>query len=243
MVAKSPILVFQHMPGEHLGYLFDLARTNDVPFQIVRLDLGQPIPDLRSYRALWVLGGTMDVWEEASYPWLAQEKRAIREAVFDLGLPYFGVCLGHQLLAEVLGGEVGPAEQPEIGVVDVQLSQSAATHPLLLGFQPSTPLVQWHLAEVKHMPAGIDILATSDTCPIHGITLNDRVLSLQSHIEVSMDTVREWLSSSSAQQQLEQYLGPNAVSTFEQSIQGHMDVSNQAAKCLFSNFMKALDEN
>ena len=68
MVTKSPILVFQHLPGDYPGHLFDLLRANDAPFQIARLDLGEPIPDLRSYAALWVLGGSMDVWEEEAYP-------------------------------------------------------------------------------------------------------------------------------------------------------------------------------
>lgn len=237
MVKTSPILVFQHMPAEHPGYLFDRLRADGIPFRILRLDLGEPIPDLRSFPALWVLGGPMDVWEEDRHPWLIDEKRAIRDAVLDLGLPYFGVCLGHQLLAEALGGEVGPAEQPEMGVFDVDLNEKGAVHPLLSGLSPALSLLQWHHAEVERVPANVDILASSTACPIHGIALNDHVLGLQSHIEVSLDTVREWLSSPVAQAQLEQHLGPDAPRIFEQDVNDHMRGFNRAAGQLYEKLI------
>lgn len=242
LVSKSPILVFQHLPGKHLGHLFELLKADGMPFQIVRLDLGEPIPDLRSYRALWVLGGSMDVWEEEAFPWLISEKRAIREAIFDHNLPYFGVCLGHQLLADVLGCDVGPAAKAEIGTRDIHFNKMAQAHPWLQGFPESTPLVQWHLAEVKQVPGSIDILATSDACPIHGIAFNDHVLGLQSHIEVNMEAIREWLSSPDAQSQLKQYLGPSAVTDFERDAALHMQASMQVAGCLYANIMQTLTE-
>lgn len=241
MVQAKPILVFQHMPAEHLGYLFELLRADDIPYQTLRLDLGEPIPDLRSCRAVWVLGGPMDVWQEEENPWLIDEKRAIREAVLDLDLPYFGVCLGHQLLAEALGGEVGIAEQGEIGVFDIEFNETGAAHPLLAGMAPAPSLLQWHLAEVKSVPANVAVLASSAACPLHGIAFNERVLGLQSHIEVNLETVREWLRTPAARDQLERHLGPDAPLIFEQHVKDHMNDFNRAAKCLYDNLVKALD--
>ena len=69
---------------------------------------------------LWVMGGPMDVWDVVEHPWLVPEKAAIRKWVRDLERPYLGLCLGHQLLADALGGTCGPQRPPEIGVLDVE---------------------------------------------------------------------------------------------------------------------------
>ena len=69
----------------------------------------------------------MDVWEEDKYPWLKLEKKYINHAVNVKGLPFLGLCLGHQLLAEALGGEVGKSDFPEVGVMDIQLTEKGAT--------------------------------------------------------------------------------------------------------------------
>ena len=76
----------------------------------MRLFEGQAIPSLAPYDFLFVLGGSQDTWQEDEHPWLKDEKEAIREWVMDRAKPYFGVCLGHQLLAAALGGEVALAD-------------------------------------------------------------------------------------------------------------------------------------
>ena len=108
------LLVFQHIDCEHPGIFrqfFDEAR---IEWHVVKLDSGEQIPPLEHFDALWVMGGPMDVWDIEENPWLVDEKAAIRHWVKDLRKPYLGLCLGHQLLADALGGTCGPQKIPEI---------------------------------------------------------------------------------------------------------------------------------
>ena len=102
-------LVFQHMDHDHPGRFLDYFAEDAIIPEPVRLFEGQAIPSLADYDFLFVLGGAQDTWQEDQHPWLAAEKQAIREWVVERAKPYFGVCLGHQLLATALGGEVAPA--------------------------------------------------------------------------------------------------------------------------------------
>ena len=113
-MSKPPrLLVFQHIALEHPGIFRDFLAEDGIEWDAVELDEGEAISDLGAYDGLWVMGGPMDVWEEEAHPWFVAQKAAIHEAVRDRGLPFFGLCLGHQLLADSLGGRVGKAATPE----------------------------------------------------------------------------------------------------------------------------------
>ena len=89
-----------------------------------------------------VMGEPMDAWEEDAHGWLAQEKTAFRTVVNELERPYLGICLGHQLLADALGGRVAKAQQTEIGVMDVTLTAAGTQSGYFSGIAESFPALQ-----------------------------------------------------------------------------------------------------
>ena len=168
MTRPLKFLVFQHIACEHPGTFREYFAADGIEWDAVELDEGETIPELEAYDALWVMGGPMDTWQEDANPWLKTEKAAIRRAVVDLEMPYMGLCLGHQLLAEALGGKVGPAAEPEIGIMPVHLTDTGKTSPFLNGFPETLWCLQWHSAEVLEAPEGADILVSTPACPSPG---------------------------------------------------------------------------
>jgi GMP synthase-like glutamine amidotransferase len=185
-------LVFQHLAIEHPGSLGRLLDVAGVELVTVELDEGEPVPDLAPFDLLIVMGGPMDVWEEDRHPWLAAEKAAIRTWVSDLGRPFLGVCLGHQLLADSLGGAVGLMPTPEVGVVEMSLTPAAAADPLFSSLPATIEGLQWHGAQVTRLPPNGTILAANDACRVQAFRVGPSAWGVQFHVEVLASTVAEW---------------------------------------------------
>ena len=232
------ILSLQHHPTEHPGILREFLAEDGHSITTVNLDQGEKLPALDGFDALWVLGGPMDVWQEEEFPWLREEKAFIREAVEGRGMHFLGVCLGHQLLAEALGGEVGPAKRPEVGVLDVQLTEKGADGVFFDGLPEVFPCLQWHSAEVTKLPEGAEVLATSPDCAVQAIRWNMRAFSVQFHVEIEPDTVPNWAQIPEYRGALEKALGAGAAEQLAADAEAHMSKFNDFAERLYINWLQ-----
>ena len=232
-------LVLQHMDHDHPGRFLDYFAEDGIIPDFVRLFDGEAIPSFAKYDLMFVLGGAQDTWREAEYPYLAEEKAAIREWVWDRAKPYLGVCLGHQLLATALGGEVAPAEHKEVGVFDVALSNEGRAHPFFAGLPESQTVMQWHHAEVKRAPQGAKVLAQSPQAAVQSLAIDNHALSTQFHCEFSPQTVAAWSSLPGYRNVLEHELGLDGYDKLKAQCYPLMPDMARNTRKLYENFKKA----
>jgi len=231
------ILVFQHHPLEHPGTFRDFLAADGIAWDVVRLDAGEALPSLEGYAALVVMGGPQDVWEEDRFPWLVLEKAAIREAVVSRGMPYLGVCLGHQLLAVALGGEVAAmAGKAEIGLAEVALLPEGERDALLGGQGPRLACLQWHAAEVTALPRGAVALAANEASRIQALRWGERAYGLQFHVEASATTVPDWAGIPAYRRALERGLGEGELELFAAEAKHRAPALRASAARLYARF-------
>ena len=231
------ILVFQHIAIEHPGCFRDFMAADGVTWRAVEIDEGESIPAFYNFDALIVMGGPMDVWQESEHPWLKEEKAAIHEAVTEHNLPYLGFCLGHQLLAEAMGGKVGPMEIPEVGVLDIHFTEQAAEDPLFATLPKTCKGLQWHSAEVKELPPHTEILAYSPVCKVQAFKTSGHAYGVQYHMEQTPDTVPEWGCVPEYAHALETTLGDGALASMKAAVDEQLTQFTANARTLYDNFM------
>ncbi|MEJ2087687.1 MAG: type 1 glutamine amidotransferase [Gammaproteobacteria bacterium] len=176
----------QHVPFEGLGSIEPWLLDSGYDITCTRLFARVHLPEPEAIDLLIVMGGPMSVNDEREHPWLVAEKRFIR-TVIEAGKPTLGVCLGAQLMAAALGGEVYPNPVKEIGWLPIQAERQA--HEATFRFPDEIVVFHWH-GDTFTLPPGAVRLARSAVCENQAFQLGSRVLGLQFHLETTPESAR-----------------------------------------------------
>jgi GMP synthase-like glutamine amidotransferase len=182
-----------HVSYEGLGCIETWIRKNNHSVSYSKLYEGSKLPELEDFDWLIVMGGPMGVYDESNFPWLKAEKKLIRQAI-DSDKTVIGICLGSQLIAEVLGTKVFSNNQKEIGWFDIQQVFENRNHPILKSFIPKFPVFHWH-GDTFDLPTGSIRLFESEVCTNQAFIYQENVLGLQFHFEVTAETMKEMLEN------------------------------------------------
>ncbi|MEA3410980.1 MAG: type 1 glutamine amidotransferase [Pseudomonadota bacterium] len=169
-----------HVPFEGLGGIEPCLVGRGFALSRTRLFAAQRLPEPGSVDGLIVMGGPMSVGDAGPYSWLLEEKRFIAK-VLHSGKPVLGICLGAQLLADVLGVRVYRNREKEIGWFPVALTPDGRSSPFFRGFPPEFDAFHWH-GDTFDIPAGAFGIGFSEACDNQGFVL-DNAVALQFHLE------------------------------------------------------------
>lgn len=233
----STILVLQHAGCEPPGVYEDELRARGVPLHRVLLDAGGPLPDWRDFAGIVAMGGAMGAYEDDRHPWLGPEKRLIAQAV-RADKPYWGVCLGAQLLAASLGARVLKGPRPELGVLPVSLTEHAAADPVFAGAPASFLTLQWH-GDTYELPDGAVQLARSELFEQQAFAVG-RAYALQFHLEVDRELAAEWMDIPAYVAELQELDGPGAPARMLEQVGRAEAESVPLARSLFGAWLESV---
>jgi GMP synthase (glutamine-hydrolysing) len=234
---RSPavnVLVLQHIACEPPGVFEDVLRDRGADLHPVELDEGELLPDWRAFDAVVAMGGPMSANDDEALPWLTAEKQLIAEAV-QADKPFWGVCLGVQLLAASLGARVYPGAMPEVGILPVALTLDGLTDPVFAGLPHEVLTLQWH-GDTFDLPHGAVRLAGSPAYPNQAFRVR-RAYGVQFHLEVSAEMAREWAEVPEYVTSLERTLGSENAVTFLAEIERRADEMRGSGRALFERWL------
>ncbi len=173
----------QHVPYEGIAGIGDWATARGHTLSVSQL-FAQDFAHPGAFDMLVVMGGPMNIYQDAEYPWLAEEKRFIASTI-EAGKLVLGVCLGSQLVADVLGGPVTHGVQPEIGWYPVELTEAGRALEVFSALPERFEPLHWH-GDTFAIPPGAVHVARSEACENQAFAYDDgRVIGLQCHLEAT----------------------------------------------------------
>jgi GMP synthase-like glutamine amidotransferase len=197
----------QHSPVEGPGHVADWAAAHRHSISGTHWYRNDAVPDMAGIDLLVILGGGMNIYQHRDYPWLVREKELIGK-VIGAGKPALGLCLGGQLIADVLGGKVCQNAEREIGWYPVRAVNGAELLPA------EFTAMHWH-GDTFELPPGAKLLAASEACPRQAYIWRGNVVGLQFHAEVREQEVRAYVDAETEPLPQGRY-----VQTFEELLAG-----------------------
>ena len=175
----------QHVPFEHPAYLLKWAAQRNYSVSITKIYEPHILPGINDFDMLVIMGGPMGAYDEDKFSWLKEEKQFIKTTI-NAGKKVLGICLGCQLIANVLGSKVYPHTQKEIGWWPVTKIDANKNHPLINNLLGEFVSFHWH-GDTFELPAGAIHLFKSAACEQQGFLYKKNVTGLQFHPEVESD--------------------------------------------------------
>jgi GMP synthase-like glutamine amidotransferase len=196
------VLILQHGAHVDAGSILNWCAKRNAEISFIKLYESNPQFDLtEKFDLMVILGGIMSVNDENEFAWLSSEKIFIRQMI-ESNIPILGICLGAQLIATALGVTVSANPESEIGWHSVRKTSNVKN---VFQFPEALEVFHWH-NETFQLPPNAIRFAESDACNNQGFQIGDRVIGLQFHPEVTLETIGLWIEDEGSSLQPSQFV-------------------------------------
>jgi len=223
------VLSVTHGPSVPGGIFEEVVEAAGHELERWSVPLGGSPDAAWSYGAVMVFGGSMHPDQDDHFAWLEREEEFLREVLAEK-VPVFGVCLGAQMLARAAGARVGPASEPEVGWLGVDLTAEGKADPVLGVLPRRATVFQWHHYTFE-IPAGGTELARSEVCP-QAFRLRQPAWGIQFHAEVTLPMVTAWAAEDPDDL-------PFAAEELVEESEVNIALSNDQGRALCAAFLEA----
>jgi GMP synthase (glutamine-hydrolysing) len=233
MTTTMKIHYLQHVPFEGLGSIEVWAKRARHRISVTRFYAGDQLPALKDIDWLIVMGGPMNIYEDDRCPWLKQEKAFINSSI-EKGKVILGICLGAQLIADAMGAKVYPNTHKEIGWFPVEPAKDLHKAPIGAFLSKPLNVFHWH-GDTFDLPRGTELLASSQACRNQGFLMDNRIIGLQFHMEVTPDSAQNLIYNCRDELRQETF-----IQTADEMLANRrpFDIANQAMHRLLDDIEK-----
>lgn len=230
-----PIALVQHQPSVPPGSLREVLESSGVDHFVIEAWRVKTWPSVDDLGALVVMGGTMNVDELERYPLLRVSRQLMTEAL-DRGLPTLGVCLGAQMMARVLGGDVFRAKPRNALFSELEFTEEGAGDQVIESISPGEQVLQFH-EDTFTIPPGATLLATSSATGLpQAFRHGERAYAVQFHFEVDAEMLARWCTDTGAQAMVDDW--GIAIDELMAQASEHLETQNRAGRRLFGRFLE-----
>lgn len=233
----KPVVIFRHAASEGPGFLGSFLNDKGIPWTLVKIDQGDPLPhSMRPYSGMVLMGGPMSVNDDL--PWIAPLLALIQEAIAS-DIPVLGHCLGGQLISRALGATVMPNSIKEIGWGEVRVERNAIARNWFRN-RVMFEAFHWH-GETFSLPAGAVRILSGIHCPNQAYAIGNHVLAFQCHIEMTAEMVNNWCEIGAGEiAESAESPGVQHMEKIQQNLEEKVHALNAVAKPVYEQWIKYL---
>lgn len=235
MADKNHVLVLQHFTGNPPGRVGNILNEHSIPFDVRHVGHDQ-LTDPMAYGAIIALGGTQHLYDKSKYPYTVHEEIYLHRAIKDR-IPYLGMCLGGQLLANAFQAPIRKLPKEEIGFLKIHFTEEGQRDPLYHGLSGYQQAFQWH-EDCFMLPHGAVELAYHQDGSNQAFRYLDHAYGIQYHVEITEEMFDDWLHEPSLKKEFIDAYGVEQYNKTEQEVGQLYPLYDSQARTVIENFLR-----